>query len=293
MFQEDKMDPILFEIGGFKLRYYGLMYALAFFIGIEIAKREAKRVNMSPALLENFAITAMVSGLIGGRLYYVLFNPHYYFNNPMEILAVWNGGMAIHGGIIGGIIGTFIFAHRNKVSPWKLGDIAAAPFILGQGIGRFGNLMNGEIHGVPTFTPWKVIFTLKPGFYTWYDQYRSMSIEAQMKYKELVPWGIVFPESSPAGSEFPNLPLHPAMLYEMFLNFTAFLLIWFYFRKKEYAAGTVWWIYVIMYSLIRVFVSFFRAEDLMIAGFRAPHAISIIFVSVSIIMIKYLNKRDI
>ncbi len=286
------MDPVLFEIGGFQLRYYGLMYAIAFFVGIEIVKKEAKRMDMSPVFVENYALVAMVSGLIGGRLYYVLFNLRYYLNNPLEIPAVWHGGMAIHGGIIGGIIGTFIYAHRHKANPWKLGDIAAAPFILGQAIGRFGNLMNGEIHGVPTFTPWKVIFTLKPGFYQWYDQYRSMSIEAQMKYKELVPWGIVFPDSSPAGSEFPNLPLHPAMLYEMFLNFAAFLILWFYFRKKDYASGTVWWIYVILYSLIRVFVSFFRAEDLMIIGFRAPHAISIVLISISVIMIKYLNRKN-
>jgi phosphatidylglycerol:prolipoprotein diacylglycerol transferase len=285
------MNPVLLEIGGFQLRYYGLMYAIAFFIGIEIVKKEAKRMNMSPELMENYALVAMVSGLIGGRLYYVLFDLPYYLSKPMEILAVWHGGMAIHGGILGGIVGTFIYAHKYKISPWVLGDIAAAPFLLGQAIGRFGNLMNGEIHGVPTFTPWKVIFTLKPGFYNWYDQYRAMSIEAQMKYKELVPWGIVFPESSPAGSEFPNLSLHPAMLYEMFLNFIGFLLLWFYFRKKGYASGTVWWIYVILYSFIRVFVSFFRAEDLMILGFRAPHAISILLITVSVIMIKYLNRK--
>jgi phosphatidylglycerol:prolipoprotein diacylglycerol transferase len=285
------MNPVLLEIGGFQLRYYGLMYAIAFFIGIEIVKKEAKRMNMSPELMENYALVAMVSGLIGGRLYYVLFDLPYYLSKPMEILAVWHGGMAIHGGILGGIVGTFIYAHKHKISPWVLGDMAAAPFLLGQAIGRFGNLMNGEIHGVPTFTPWKVIFTLKPGFYNWYDQYRAMSIEAQMKYKELVPWGIVFPESSPAGSEFPNLSLHPAMLYEMFLNFIGFLLLWFYFRKKGYASGTVWWIYVILYSFIRVFVSFFRAEDLMILGFRAPHAISILLITVSVIMIKYLNRK--
>ena len=281
------MHPVLFSIGGLEIRFYGLMYAISFFIGIEIAKYMAKERGYDPKIIENYALVAMLSGLIGGRLYYVLFNLHYYLKNPLEILATWHGGMAIHGGIIGGIIGTFIYAHRKKLNPLTLGDYAAAPLILGQSLGRFGNFMNGEIHGVPVFTPWKVIFSLKPGFYTWYNTYLNSDILEQIKFKNLVPWGIVFPTSSPAGYEFPNIPVHPAMLYELILNFIGFLFIFFVLRrKKNKAPGYLWWNYIIIYSVIRIFVSFFRAEDLMIGGLRAPHVVSLILIIFSLIMLK-------
>lgn len=285
------MNPVFLEIFGFKIHYYGLMYAVAFFVGVELAKIRAKENNISIELIENYAFIAMISGLLGGRLYYVIFNLNYYLSNPSEILAVWHGGMAIHGGIIGGIIGTFIYTHRKKISAFQLGDMVAPSVILGQAIGRIGNLMNGEIHGVPTFTPWNTIFTFKPAFYQWFDKYNAMSISDKMNYPELVPFGLVFPESSPAGSEFPNLPLHPAMLYEMVLNVVAFLLLWFVFRKRNYANGTLWWIYVIMYNAIRIFVSFFRAEDLMMYGLRAPHVISFIMIVISLVIIKYINRK--
>lgn len=285
------MNPVFLRLGPLEIRYYGLMYALAFLIGIHFAKKEAKDFELKEDFVENYAIIAIVSGLLGGRLYYVLFNLDYYLAKPLEIFAVWQGGMAIHGGILGGILGTYLFAKRHKMSLWKLTDLAAPYLMFGQSIGRFGNFMNGEIHGVPTFTPFKVIFSNNK-FYDWYNVYQNMSLEAQMKFKELVPWGIVFPPGSPAGDEFPNLALHPAMLYELILNFIAFLSLMYLRKRKNLSKGVLSFIYIIEYSIIRIFVSFFRAEDLMIGGFRAPHVISIILIAWSIIMIKILNKRN-
>lgn len=286
------MDPIFFQIGSFKVSYYGLCYAIAFFIGIELLKREAIKKGMDKTTIEDYAFVAMISGLLGGRCYYVLFNLNYYLSNPSDILAVWKGGMAIHGGIIGGLIGTLIYAKRKKLNAFLLGDMVAPLLLLGQGIGRFGNLANGEVHGVPTFTPFSVIFSLKPAFNQWFAQYNLMSLAQKAQFKELVPWGLVFPNSSPAGMEFPNLPLHPAMLYEAFLNFLGFLFLYFVMRKKNYATGTVWWTYIIIYSINRIFVSFFRAEDLMFYGFRAPHIVSFLMMIFAIIMIIIINKRD-
>ena len=285
------MHPVLFSIGGFEIRFYGLMYALSFFLGIEIAKFMAKERGYDSKTIENYAFVAMISGLLGGRLYYVLFNWDYYSKYPSEILATWHGGMAIHGGIIGGIIGTFIYGYIKNLNPLTLGDFAAAPLLLGQTLGRFGNFMNGEIHGVPVFTPWKIIFSIKPTFYEWYNNYISLDVFEKFKYKALVPWGIVFPATSPAGKEFPNIPLHPAMLYELILNFLGFLFIFFYLRKKkDKAPGYLWWNYVIIYSIIRIFVSFFRAEDLMLLGIRAPHLVSLLMIFFSIIMIQIGDK---
>lgn len=285
------MHPILFQIGNFKVTIYGLCYAIAFFLGIELLKREGKRRGISEKILEDYGFVVMLSGLLGGRLYYVLFNYSYYFANPSEIIKVWHGGMAIHGGIIGGILGTIIFAKRHKLNPLNLGDMAAPLLLLGQTIGRFGNLANGEIHGVPTFTPLKVIFSLKPSFYEWYNQYNLLPLSEKANFKELVPWGLVFPPSSPAGSEFPNLPLHPAMLYEAFLNFIGFLFLYFVLRKKDVKPGTIMCAYIIIYSFNRTLVSFFRAEDLMFFGFRAPHVISFILVILALIFLGIINKK--
>ena len=285
------MNPILFSIGKIKITYYGLMYAISFILGIELGKRYGKQKGISPDTIENYAFTAMLSGRIGGRLYYVLFNLDYYINYPADIMAVWKGGMAIHGGILGGIIGTCIYGFIKKTNPLLLADIAAPSLLLGQAIGRIGNFMNGEIYGVPTFTPFKVIFTLKPKFYEWYSYYLSLPFSEKMNFKEKVPWGIVFPESSPAGSEFPNMALHPAMFYELILNLIGFLFIWFFLKNKKYANGTIACSYIIIYSIIRIFVSFFRAEDLMFFDIRAPHLISIILITISLVTIKIINRK--
>lgn len=287
------MNPIFLKIGSFELHYYGLMYALAFIVGTFLAKKMAKERNFDEKIIDDYAFVAIISGLIGGRLYYVLFNLDYYLSYPLEIPAVWHGGMAIHGGIIGGIIGTFIYGKIKKINPFLLGDYAAAPFILGQAIGRIGNLMNGEIHGVPTFTPFSVIFSIKPKFSEWYAYYQNLSILEKINFPDLVPWGLVFPLTSPAGQEFPNLALHPAMIYELILNFIAFCIIWFILRKKEnLAVGTMWWTYIILYSINRIIVSFFRAEDLMILGIRAPHLVSFIMIVIAILFLKLgKNKK--
>ncbi|WP_163468590.1 prolipoprotein diacylglyceryl transferase [Fusobacterium sp. IOR10] len=286
------MNPILFSLGKIKITYYGLMYAISFLLGIEIAKKYGEKKGLSPEAIENYAFIAMISGLIGGRIYYVIFNLDYYLAYPGDILAVWKGGMAIHGGILGGIIGTCIYGRIKKLNPLLLGDCVAVPLLLGQAIGRIGNLMNGEIYGVPTFTPLKYIFTLKPKFYEWFNYYNSLSVDGKGAFKELVPWGLVFPNSSPAGTEFPNLPLHPAMLYELVLNLIGVLFLWFFLRKKNYKTGTLWCSYIIIYSIIRTFVSFFRAEDLMFYGFRAPHVISVVLIIISSLLIYKINKKN-
>ena len=288
------MKPTLFKIGNFELRIYSLMYILAFIIGIKIAEKDdvaKKRGIKDKKMIEDFAFFAMISGLVGARAYYVIMKFNEYAGDPISMLKVWEGGLAIHGGIIGGLIGSYLYAKKHKISLWTLTDMGVGPLLFGQFLGRFGNLANGEIHGVPTFTPWNVIFSGK--FSEWWKAYQSMSLEAQSKFKELVPWGLVFPQDSPAGMEFPNYPLHPAMLYEAVLNLIGFMLLWFYFRKKEYNPGVLTMIYLIMYAIIRVFVSTFRVEDLIVPGIgiRAPYLISIIMVIAAVIGIKYLSRK--
>lgn len=282
------MHPVLFHIGGLEIRYYGLMYAIAFIIGIVLARHEAKRYGLNVAMIEEYCIVAMISGLIGGRAYYVLLEHNFYFANPSQIIAVWHGGMAIHGGIIGGIIGTVIYGKIKKINPWLLGDILAAPFILGQAIGRIGNLMNGDANGVPLITPFKAMITNH--FEQWWAAYQMGMAKAA---KPLLPWGIVFPAGTPAGDEFPGMATYPVMVYEMILNFIAFLLIWFVFRKKGYKPGSLFCIYLIAYGIIRGVVTTFRGDDLMMFGIRAPYVMSIIMIVFGLIMFFYFNRKTV
>lgn len=102
------MHPVFIDLGFWQIRYYGLMYAVAFFTGIFLARKEAKRRGIDPEIVENYGFAAIIGGLIGARVYYVLLDFKNYSKDPMEIFAVWHGGMAIHGGIIGGIVATLI-----------------------------------------------------------------------------------------------------------------------------------------------------------------------------------------
>ncbi|MDO5089650.1 MAG: prolipoprotein diacylglyceryl transferase, partial [Leptotrichiaceae bacterium] len=170
------MKPYLFKIGNFELRIYSLMYIIAFLAGIFIASKDKvaeKRGIKDKKMIEDFAFWAIISGLIGARLYYVIFKFGAYANNPVSILKVWEGGLAIHGGIIGGLVGSYLYARKNNLNIWVLTDMGVGPLLFGQFLGRFGNLANGEVHGVPTFTPLNVIFTGK--FNQWWLSYQSMS----------------------------------------------------------------------------------------------------------------------
>lgn len=286
------MRPYLFKVGNFELRVYSLMYILALFIAIFLAKHDKlakKRGITDNKQIEDFAFITLFSGLIGARIYYVILKWDYYSKMLYEIPMVWKGGLAIHGGIIGGIIAILIFSKMHNKKFFVLTDMSVGPLILGQALGRIGNFANGEIHGVPTFTPWSVIISGK--FSTWWNLYNSLPLSEQAKYRPLVPWGVVFPENTSAGMGFPTYPLHPAMLYELVLNFIAFLLIWFVFRKKEYKRGILSMIYLILYGIIRIFVSAFRAEDLLIYGFKMPYIVSAIMIICGIVGIVIINKR--
>ncbi|MCI0526861.1 MAG: prolipoprotein diacylglyceryl transferase, partial [Nitrospira sp.] len=237
------MDPVIFQIGPFALRYYGLMYALAALVGGWLLGKEARRkgIPLTDDQRWNLILFVLFGGILGARIYYVAFNWDYYGKFPSEIPAIWHGGLAIHGGLIGGVLIGIWYVRRHRLPFWKLADAGAPSTILGQAFGRFGNFMNGDAHGIPTTKP----------------------------------WGIVFPPGSIAGHEFPGISLHPVMLYELVLDLAGFFLLWS-IRKKPWADGFIFCSYLLLYSVIRFFVSFFRADDLYMGPFRAPHVVSVL-----------------
>ena len=297
------MQPIFLDLKIFGIRYYGLMYLTAFWVATKIGKRISSNYGIAPELVEKFGYWTIFSGIIGARIYYILFTWSAVKQDLWDLFPVIHiptllkgdllnsivgvRGLAIHGGIIGAAIGIIIFSRIYKLSFFKLVDLASPLTMLGQVFGRFGNYANGETHGVPTFTPWKVLF--KGNFAEWWSAYEANPLGKY--YPELVPWGVVFPPNTPAGMEFPNYALHPAMVYEMIFNLIGFIILFFHFRKKNLASGSLGALYVITYGIIRTIVSFFRAEDLMFMGYKAPYIANAGFIIFGLGLLWFLNKR--
>ena len=222
------MHPVLIQIGPFVIRWYGAMIALACITGLWLAGKEAERKGIGKEKIDVFFLYAIIGAIIGARLYYLAFaDLTQFWSNPLSIFAVWQGGLAIHGAILGGLLVGFIYARRKKIPFGKFADTLTPSLILGQAIGRIGCFFNGDAHGYPTS----------------------------------LPWGLVYSPESPAGQMFPGQPLHPTQLYEMIFNLIIFGIVW-KMRNKMKVDGHLFLLYVILYSVTRIFVEHFVWENI-------------------------------
>jgi phosphatidylglycerol:prolipoprotein diacylglycerol transferase len=151
------MDRVAFSIFGIDVMWYGILMATGMILGTLIALKEAKRVGLKEDDVLDLAIIAIPIGLLGARLYYVIFNWEYYSQNTSQILNFRGGGMAIHGALIGGILTGYIFTRIKKIDFLKMADTVIIGMPLAQAIGRWGNYINGEAHGGPTDLPWAIV----------------------------------------------------------------------------------------------------------------------------------------
>ena len=144
------MHPVIAKFGPITIYSYGMMIAIAFVFGIYLAKIEAARKNLDKNIVYDLAFYLIIGALVGARLYYLaFFNPRSFIEEPLSIFRIWQGGLAIHGGILGGIIANILFAKRRKISFWRLADLVAPSLLLGQAIGRIGCFLNGCCYGIP------------------------------------------------------------------------------------------------------------------------------------------------
>lgn len=252
------MHPVLIELGPLVIRWYGLMIAVACVLGIWLAGKEAERKGINKDKIQDFFLYIIFGALIGARFYYVAFSDWAYFSdNPLSVFAIWQGGLAIHGGVLGGVLVGLFYTRRKKVSFWKFADMVAPSLILGQAIGRIGCFFNGDAHGYPTN----------------------------------LPWGLVYSPESPAGQMFPGQPLHPTQLYEMVFNLMIFVVLW-KVRKKIKVDGQLFFLYVILYSVIRIFVEHFRADKLTYFGdISSAQSIGVIGIVLSLILMVFLRRK--
>jgi len=211
--------PTLFRIGPVEVHGYGTLLMVGFVAGILLARREARRMRLSPDLPIDLGVWVLVAGVLFARGVFVAVNWRDYAPYPAEALYVWRqGGLSFHGALLGGVLAAILFARRRDISFWTLGDMVAPSIALGYGIARFGCLLNGCCYGVPTS----------------------------------LPWGISFPQY-----HFPNQPLHPTQIYAALASFIIMGLL-LCARRRLGVPGQLFLLYLMLYSLARSGVEVLR-----------------------------------
>jgi phosphatidylglycerol:prolipoprotein diacylglycerol transferase len=253
-FQFVSPGPMVFEWGSFGIRWYGLLIATAVLIGVTLSQVLAVRRKLNPDLISDLAVCLVIAAIPCARLYYVLFEWQEYAQNPGKIFAIWQGGIAIHGAVIGGLIAALLFARFRKVSFWQLTDVVAPSLILGQAIGRWGNFFNSEAFGAPTDLPWKLFIP---------------------------------PSNRPPGYEN-SAYYHPTFLYESLWNLATFaILMALFFRdqqaKPKLKPGTLFLTYLVCYGLGRFWIEGLRMDSLMLGSLRIAQVVSLIQVIIGLI----------
>ena len=250
------MYPIFLDMGSFELRSYGVIVVLSFLAGLWLAKKEAARKGLDPALLADFSVYALIGGILGARLYFIAFSdPQRYLANPWEIFAVWHGGLGIIGGLAGGFLAALWFARKMDIPVLKFADVLAPAAALGQTLGQLACLANGDAYGRPTDLPWAITYT---------------------EPRSLAPL---------------NVPLHPLELYEMTAYFAVFLLVWLT-RRRFKTDGLSFLVYLGAFGAARFVMEFFRGHPAVLAGaVPAAQVIGVMLVLASIIGFYCLSPR--
>jgi phosphatidylglycerol---prolipoprotein diacylglyceryl transferase len=254
------IDPIAFELGPISVHWYGVIIGLGIALGMYMVIRESKRQGLHPDTFIDLLVWAIPIAIISARIYYVAFEwNNYYADHPEDIIKIWNGGIAIHGALIGSVLTTIIFAKVRGLSFWKLTDIAAPSLIVGQAIGRWGNFINQEAHG--------------------------REVSRQFLENLHLPRFII-DQMYIDGAYY-----HPTFLYESLWNVVVLILLLIIRRKvKSLRRGELFLTYVIGYSIGRFFVEGMRTDSLMLGDFRFAQVISVALIVAAIVTMIYRRK---
>jgi len=260
-FRFQSPGPILLELGPITIRWYGLLIASAVIIGLYLSQYLAEKRRINPELISDLSIWLVLAAIPGARLYYVAFEWENYAQRPEAIIAIWQGGIAIHGAIIGGAIAALIFARLNRISFWQLADLVSPALILGQAIGRWGNFFNSEAFGTPTDLPWK----------------------------------LYIPPANRPSQYVEEAFFHPTFLYESLWNVGIFaLLIYLFFwglrNPNRYRVGTLAFVYMAGYSSGRIWIEGLRTDSLMIGSIQIAQLISLFGIVVGIFGLIWLYQ---
>ena len=254
---EFQINPVAFTIGNLEIRWYGILIAAGFLLAFFYALASCKKMRINEDKLINCVIVGMICGVIGARLYYVIFYPGSdYIENPMAIFDLRKGGLGIYGGIIGGLLGGAITAKICHLRIPPILDLASLGFLIGQCIGRWGNFVNQEAFGGATSLPWGM----------------------QSAATELV---------------VPNSPVHPCFLYESLWCLLGFLLLHTFTRKFRKYDGQTFLLYLLWYGVGRFFIEGLRQDSLLtpFLGLRVSQVVAAATVIISLVLLLVFSKK--
>ncbi|SCS30866.1 prolipoprotein diacylglyceryl transferase [Staphylococcus aureus] len=248
------IDPVAFNLGPLSVRWYGIIIAVGILLGYFVAQRALVKAGLHKDTLVDIIFYSALFGFIAARIYFVIFQWPYYVENPSEIIKIWHGGIAIHGGLIGGFIAGVIVCKVKNLNPFQIGDIVAPSIILAQGIGRWGNFMNHEAHGGPVSRAFLEKLHL-PNFII-----ENMYINGQY--------------------------YHPTFLYESIWDVAGFIIL--VNIRKHLKLGETFFLYLTWYSIGRFFIEGLRTDSLMLtSNIRVAQLVSILLILISISLIVY------
>lgn len=250
------INPVAFEIGPFSVRWYALCIVAGLILAVYLAMREAPRKNIQADDVLDFILIAFPLAIVGARLYYVAFEWQNYINNPLDIFAIWNGGIAIYGGLIAGALVLYFFSQRRLINTLDFLDVTAPSVMIAQSIGRWGNFFNQEAYGA-------VVDNLN---------YLPSVIRNQMmidgSYRQ------------------------PTFLYESLWNLLGFALILLLRRRKSFLKrGEIAAFYLIWYGFGRMIIEGMRTDSLMLAGLRVSQWLSAILIVAGLALIIYRRRN--
>jgi len=245
------VSPELLNIGGFSIRYYGIIYVIGFiitFLYLEY-QRKKQRIELSKEQIYDLIIYLIIGTVLGSRIFEVLFwNPSYYFSNPLQIFAIWNGGMSFHGGLVGAVMAAYLFCKKNKFRFLKLADLIIIPAVFALALGRIGNLLNSEIYGTITNVKWCFNFNNVDGC------------------------------------------RHPYQIYAAIKRFLVFFILLF-INKKEHKEGYLFFIAILLLSLGRFILDFWREDPTWLGlNLGQYFSIPLILISAYILFKHYKSK---
>lgn len=253
------MSPYLIELGNFRIKWYSIFILIGIIISAIFIIKEGKKFNITKDFLINLIFWTIFFGIIGARLYFVAFSWDYYSNNLSEIYKVWEGGLAIHGGLIFGIATIIIYCKKYKISPWRILDIVAPCLLLSQAIGRWGNFFNQEAYGPVT--------TLE---------------SLQNLY---IPKFVI-------NGMFINGEYHlPTFFFESIWCLLGFIVIMIIRRYKYLKIGQQIGTYFIWYSAFRFFIEYYRQDSLKFYGFRVAQIVSIALFLIGVVVVSVQSKK--
>ena len=254
------MNPLLIQIGNFKIYWYSVMILLGVLLGCYIVIKEAKKYNISKEKISDMLFYTVLLGIIGARLYYVIFNLDYYINNPIDIIKVWEGGLAIHGGIIVGVIYLIYYTKKNNLDTLLVTDICVPGLLIGQAIGRWGNFFNSEAHGPVT--------TL--------EHLKNLHI----------------PNFIIKGMNIDGIYYIPTFFYESLWCIIGLIIILLCRRIKKIRISQITGFYLIWYGIGRYIIESLRTDSLMINTLKQAQIISLIMIIIGIVLSIFSIKKE-